>query len=53
MKLQGRLIREAREARAKRKAERLWVSSADYTSWEPDKDSGSVIFPGGIDDMEI
>jgi hypothetical protein len=39
MKLQGRLIREAREARAKRKAER-------------DKPEAPQ-FPGGIDDMEI
>jgi hypothetical protein len=39
MKVQGRLIREAREARAKRKAER-------------DKPEAPQ-FPGGIDDMEI
>jgi hypothetical protein len=39
MKLQGRLIREAREARAKRKAER-------------DKPE-SPPFPAGIDDMEF
>jgi hypothetical protein len=39
MKVQGRLIREAREARAKRKAER-------------DKPE-SPPFPAGIDDMEF
>jgi hypothetical protein len=39
MKLQGRLIREAREARAKRKAER-------------DKPE-APLYPGSIDDMEI
>jgi hypothetical protein len=39
MKLQGRLIREAREARARRKAER-------------DKPE-APLFPGGIDDIEI
>jgi hypothetical protein len=39
MKLQGRLIREAREARAKRKAER-------------DKPEAPQ-FPAGIDDIEF
>lgn len=39
MKLQSRLIREAREARAKRKAER------DKPELPP--------FPAGIDDMEF
>jgi hypothetical protein len=39
MKLQGRLIREAREARAKRKAER------DKAELPP--------FPAGIDDIEF
>jgi hypothetical protein len=39
MKVQGRLIREAREARAKRKAER-------------DKPE-SPPFPAGIDDIEF
>jgi hypothetical protein len=39
MKVQGRLIREAREARAKRKTER------DKPELPP--------FPGGIDDIEF
>jgi hypothetical protein len=39
MKVQGRLIWEAREARAKRRAER-------------DKPE-APLYPGGIDDMEI
>jgi hypothetical protein len=39
MQVQGRLIREAREARAKRKAER-------------DKPT-APLYPAGIDDMEI
>lgn len=47
MKVQSRLIREAREARAKRKAERnnLWNS--------PQEAALTVVYPGGIDDMEI
>jgi hypothetical protein len=47
MKVQGRLIREAREARAKRKAERnvLWNN--------PEEAAITAQFPGGIDDMEI
>jgi hypothetical protein len=48
MKLQGRLIREAREARAKRKAERLNYPTAVADTWNPE-----VKYPGGIDDMEI
>jgi hypothetical protein len=39
MKVQGRLIREAREARAKRKAEREKTEAPQ--------------FPGGIDDIEF
>jgi lipoate-protein ligase A len=58
MKVQGRLIREAREARAKRKAEREQISDdqieyahelaeARRSEWEVPR------FPDLIDDMEI
>jgi hypothetical protein len=52
MKLQGRLIREAREDRAKRKAEReadhISYPTATTDTWNP-----KVKYPGGNDDMEI
>jgi hypothetical protein len=66
MKLQGRLIREAREAREQRRAganalvlDRLNGapandgSAAFITAGEADPNVSAPQFPGGIDDMEI
>jgi lipoate-protein ligase A len=56
MKVQGRLIREAREARAKRKAEREQISD-DQIKYAHElaeaRRSEWAKYPGGIDDMEI
>jgi hypothetical protein len=66
MKAQSRLIREAREARAKRKAganalvlDRLNGAPANdgaaafITAGEADPNVSAPLYPGGIDDMEI
>jgi len=54
MMAQKRLIREAREARAKRKAERKSAADRLVEHLTPHRlADGSYLLPGGIDDMEV
>jgi hypothetical protein len=56
MKVQKRLIEEAREARAKRKAERdtRWLlEQHSVTEWLDDVANDSVKYPVGIDDIKV